>query len=56
MIWNEKPPILSGQTEKDVAAIRDYLFRMSTALTDLAMLLDAVVAVDKNGKIILKDK
>ena len=54
MAWNEKPPMLTGQTAKDVAAIRDYLFRVSNILADLTMTVDAVVGVDKNGHIILK--
>ena len=52
--WNERPPILSGDSEKDMAAIRDYLFRLSGKLTELIMTVDAVVTVDKDGRITLK--
>ena len=54
MNWSEKPPILTGRTEKDVAALRDYLFRMSSALTNLELIVDSVVTVDKDGNVILR--
>ena len=32
MAWNEKPPLMSGDANRDVAALRDYLFRMAGTL------------------------
>ena len=26
MAWNEKPPMLTGQSSRDLANLRDYLF------------------------------
>jgi len=51
MSWNEKPPMLTGQVSRDLANLRDYLFRMAGALTSVE---EAVtVTYDKDGKQIL---
>ena len=54
MSWNERPPMLTGQATKDIAAIRDYLFRMSNGLTEAASQVDAIVTTDKDGNPALK--
>lgn len=53
MSWNEKPPILTGQTQRDVANIRDYLFRMAGSLTEAAQTVDSIVSYDAKGRQIL---
>ena len=53
MSWNEKPPILTGQTARDVANLRDYLFRMAGSLTEAAETVDTIVAYDASGQQIL---
>ena len=55
-MWNEKPPMLTGQTTKDIAALRDYLFRVSNTLAQLTSTLEAVVTVDANGQPVLKQQ
>lgn len=37
MFFAEKPPILTGKDREDIAALRDYLFRMSGGLDDVAV-------------------
>jgi len=58
--FTEKPPILTGQSRKDMENLRDYLFRMAQSLGDVA---GAGVAADntnvsisyqKNGQQVLR--
>lgn len=37
MAFSEKPPILTGEAKKDIAAIRDYLFRFASTLDEPAI-------------------
>ncbi len=44
MAFTEKPPILTGSTQNQLNALRDYLFRMAQSLSDAAA-PDAAVSV-----------
>lgn len=35
-VFTEKPPIVTGQNSKDIANLRDYLFRMAQSLSEAA--------------------
>jgi len=49
-MFNEKPPMLGGDVARDLAAIRDYLFRMARGLEEVATAAGtgAVVAYGSN--------
>lgn len=51
-MFNEKPPMLGGDVARDLAAIRDYLFRMARGLEEVATAAGtgAVVAYGANGQ------
>lgn len=50
-MFNEKPPILSGDGQKDLAALRDYLFRMAGSLQEVVEAPAAVtVKMDAKGR------
>jgi len=55
MAWNEKPPLLTGQGSRDLANLRDYLFRMSQSLTDVT---EGAVSVsyDAQGRQVITPK
>jgi len=50
----EKPPLVSGDNKKDIAALRDYLFRMAGSLNTLAGNDSNLVVSYQNGKQIVK--
>lgn len=51
-MFNEKPPMLGGDVARDLAAIRDYLFRMARGLEEVATAagMGAVVTYGPNGQ------
>ena len=51
-MFNEKPPMLGGDVGRDLAAIRDYLFRMARGLEEVATAAGtgAVVTYGPNGQ------
>lgn len=53
MAWNEKPPILTGQSGRDLANLRDYLFRMAQSLTEVETAAAVKVSYAKDGTQIL---
>lgn len=61
MSYSEKPPILSGDNRADLQSLRDYLFRMSQSLGEVATAsvddpTSVSVGYTKDGKQILKSK
>lgn len=57
-MWNEKPPMLSGNSRTDIGAIRDYLFRMAKSLEVLTADQGAAavsVAYDRSGRPVYKE-
>ena len=58
-MWNEKPPILTGNTKQDLGALRDYLFRLAEGLTSVSVeaarvQTDVSISYDSAGRPIYK--
>lgn len=56
MAFSEKPPMLTGDARQDIAAVRDYLFRLAESLTLAATeanAKDVRISYDKNGRQVL---
>lgn len=51
MAWQEKPPILSGNSQQDLKALHDYLFRMAGSLEPVVASAPAAsVTYDSRGR------
>lgn len=51
MAFTEMPPMLSGSTQQQLNALRDYLFRMAKSLEPVTQMAENKVIYDKTGRV-----